>query len=171
MPFANNRRYYVAGFIIAILIIGGIAYAASQAPSNKKVKESETVTITINYNVGIKTVDVIIQNTGQQYTATVTSLPYSFNVTRGSAIDIIVTTTSSYTWNAWTFTPVGIPFSDNPGTFKADNTNYFGAIVVNNEIIMEPNCRHISASPSPTQSPTPNPTETPVSYTQLVVVK
>jgi hypothetical protein len=147
----------VALGIIGIIVVAGLVSTAT--PSTKKAKESETVTITINYNVGIKTVDVIIQNTGQQYTATVTSLPYSFNVTRGSAIDIIVTTTSSYTWNAWTFKPVGIPFSDNPGTFKADNTNYFGSIVVNNQIIMEPNCRHVSASISPTPTPSPTPIE------------
>ena len=164
-------RFYIIVGVIVLCIIIAIAFSASTAPSNKKIKESEVVTITINYNVGIQTVEIINQNTGAVYTATVTSLPYSFNVTRGNAIDITVTTTPSYVWNAWTFTPVGIPYSDNPGTFKADNTNYFGAIVVNNEIIMEPNCRHISASPSPTQSPTPNPTETPVSYTQLVVVK
>lgn len=162
-----KTRFYMIVGIIALCVVIAIAYGAAQTPATKKVKESETVTITINYNVGIQTVDIIIQNTGQHYTATVTSLPFSFNVTRGSAIDIIVTTTSSYVWNAWTFTPVGIPFSDNPGTFKADNTNYFGAIVVNNQIIMEPNCRHLSSTPSPT----PIPTETPVSYTQLVVVK
>jgi len=160
----------VALGIIGIIVVAGLL--VTQTPSSsKKVKESEVVTITINYNVGIQTVEIVNQNTGAIYTATVTSLPYSFNVTRGNAIDVTVTTTPSYVWNAWTFNPVGIPFSDNPGTFKADNTNYFGAIVVNNEIVMEPNCRHISASPSPTQSPTPNPTETPVSYTQLVVVK
>lgn len=154
-----KTRFYLIIAVIIICVIVAIAYTAAQAPSSKKVKESEVVTVTINYNVGIKTVDVIIQNTGQQYTATVTSLPYSFNVTRGSAIDIIVTTTSSYTWNAWTFKPVGIPFSDNPGTFKADNTNYFGSIVVNNQIIMEPNCRHVTASISPTPSPSPTPIE------------
>lgn len=157
--------------IFSVIVVIGLLWGMSSYQPSKKVKESEIVTITINYNVGIQTVEIINQNTGAVYTATVTSLPYSFNVTRGNAIDITVTTTPSYVWNAWTFTPVGIPYSDNPGTFKADNTNYFGAIVVNNEIIMEPNCRHISASPSPTQSPTPNPTETPVSYTQLVVVK
>ena len=166
-----KTRFYIIVGVVALCVILLIAYSAAQAPATKKIKESETVTITILYNVGIQTIEIINQNTGQQYTATVTSLPFSFNVTRGNAIDIIVTTTPSYKWNAWVFDPVGIPYSDNPGTFKADNTNHFGAIVVNNQIIMNPNCRHISASPSPTPAPSPNPTETPVAYTQLIVVK
>lgn len=160
------RFYLIVGGLALIFIII-IAVVAAQAPPKSKVKESETVTITILYNVGIKSIEIINQNTGQHFDATVTSLPFSFNVTRGNAIDVTVTTSPNYNWNAWIFDPVGIPFSDNTGTFKADNTNYFGAIVVNNQIIMRPDCIHITSTPTPT----PIPTETPVSYTQLVVVK
>ncbi len=166
MPFKGSRGPVLIIVIIFFVIIAGIAIASQGPPKSKVTLNSETVTITINYNVGIKTIEITNQNTGQTYTATVTSLPYSFNCTRGNAIDITVTTNPSYKWNAWTFTPVGIPLSDNPATFKADNTNHFGAIINNNQIIMEPNCIHISASPSPTPAPT---NATSVVYNMLVV--
>jgi hypothetical protein len=156
-----KTRFYIFLIlaIIGILIVAGLV--ATSTPSTKKnVKESQTVTVTVLNNIGIDRITIKNMNTGDSIIKTIIDLPCQFNCTRGDYLRVSVTTVEGFEWNAWQFYPVGTFDDSNPTTFTAD-----GNIVVNNQIILDPQCIILEISPTntpvPTISPSPTPVETP----------
>jgi hypothetical protein len=140
---------FVIGFaFIAIIII----VIAAQQPSTANRKLSQTVSVTVLNNIGVDQIEIRNLNTGKTFIATLLSLPLQFNVTRGDYLQFRVITHEGYRWNAWWFSPIDVYNNDNPAIISAS-----GTIVVNNEILMLPNCLIISQT-----NPTPTPTEVPL---------
>lgn len=156
--FQLTKKTFLIIALIGLLILGFIWLGVTQQSPTRK-NAAGTVTVSILNGIGIQDIYVLNQNTMQHYYATRITLPYSFNCTEGDALQITVSTTSGYAWNAWTFYPMGITMSDNTADFIAGSTNYFGDIVYHDRIIMVPNCR---ALPQPQPTLFINPTPTPV---------
>jgi len=162
MPFTNNRIYYVIGVIILVVIFGAIiAGALSNNTANpKKGSNTDQISVTINYGVGIQEIDVTNQNTGELYQATLTSFPLHFNCTEGANLDIKIVTKPGYYWNAMWFSPMDIWCKgiDNELTVIAGDGNYFGNVISGGEILMTPKCNQSPPTPTPITTPTPTPT-------------
>ena len=144
--------------IFSVIVVIGLLWGMSSYQPSKKVKESETVTITINSNIGIDRVTITNLNTGQSIVKTIIDLPFSFNVTRGDYLRIAETTQTGFQWNAWEFSPMGRFDQHNPLTFEAN-----GDICINNQISMTPKCIILEISPTATPTPSPSPSPEPTS--------
>ena len=158
------RGYIILGLIfLAVIVVIAVLASSSSPPANSTPNPtappytppvSQTVTVTVQNNIGIQQIEIQNLNTGKTYIATIISLPLSFNCTRGDYLKISVTTDDGYKWNAWWFSPMGIWNNDNPAIICAD-----GKVVNVNTIIMVPNT--LILNPTPTPEPTPSPTENP----------
>jgi len=157
--FQFTAKTWVIVIIVAALIVCGIGYALSQQPSTKtKIKESETITVTVKNNIGIEQIEVVNLNTGKHFIFSLTTTQRQFNCTRGDYLQYRVIVADGFEWNGWWFNPMDIFDDDNPAIIAADDTNAFGNIVSNNEIVMVPNCLILPATPSPSPSPAPTST-------------
>lgn len=150
-----KTRFYLIIAVIAIGVFALIAYSASTMPSTKKVKESETVTITILDSIAVDRVTITNRDTGKSIVKTYIDLPYDFNVSRADTVKISTTMQPGYQYDAIEFKQVGTFDHKNPAQFIAD-----GDICVDNKIKI--NIAFIDLEISPTSSPTPTPSPTPV---------
>lgn len=153
MPFEGNRIFIIiiVAFLAVIAVIAVIASTsappASSAPNpTMPPVASDTVEITVENSIGVKAVVIYNQNTGQSYTASVINLPYAFNCTYNDYIRFTVTVQDGYRWNAWTFSPMGIPVSVNPAVIRATEDNIYGNLMVDNKIVMTPNCMPLDSN-------------------------
>jgi hypothetical protein len=109
LPFKGNRILifaFLAIFIVVIIIVA----SASSTPSKPHIKGLEVCTV--QAEIGVASIKISNQNTGNSIIKTGADLPYSFNFTVGDTLKFQVTTLAEYTFNAWVF---------NTGTF--DNHN------------------------------------------------
>jgi hypothetical protein len=162
MPFTNNRRYYVFGFIGFIIVASLIGWGALNAPNpSAKIKESQTITVTIEKNVGIDLITYEnLDNPGEIKTLSIIDLPYSFNCSRGDTLSFNFTARSGYTTNTLDFSPTGRSSHDNPLFIDSSDPLY----CYNNRIDVTPTFISMRVSPtsSPIPTPTPHPTPTPI---------
>lgn len=132
--------------IVAVLASSGTPPAQSNPdPTPTPYMPTETVEITIENNIGVKSITIYNQNTGQSYVASVIDLPYSFNCTRNDYIRFTVVVQDGYRWNAWTFKPMGIPVSVNPAVIRASENNIYGNLMIDGRIVMTPNCQPLDS--------------------------
>ena len=144
--------------IFSVIVVIGLLWGMSSYQPSKKVKESETITITVKNNIGIEQIEVVNLNTGKHFIFSLTTTQRQFNCTRGDYLQYRVIVADGFEWNGWWFNPMDIFDDDNPAIIAADDTNAFGNIVSNNEIVMVPNCLILPATPSPSPSPAPTST-------------
>jgi hypothetical protein len=107
MGFKGNRIFVII-FAIVIIVIVGIALASNSGSGTSKTIKGMT-TVTINAEVGIDQIRLVVLNTGATIKLTQFDLPYSFNCSTGNTIQLYATTTSNYVFNTWRF---------NDGTFS-----------------------------------------------------
>jgi hypothetical protein len=158
MGFKGSRGPLVIIVIIALVVIAGLA-VASQGPPKSKVKESDTITVTIQKHVGIDTVTYEnIDNPGEIKVLTIIDLPYSFNCTRGDTLIFTETTRSGYNWNTWDFSPMTRSIHDNPLQIDSSDPLY----CEDNRIIVLPSCSYQRVMATPTPSPSPFITASPI---------
>jgi hypothetical protein len=154
-----KTRFYIIVGIIIVCVVAAIAFSASTAPSTKKVKDSDTITVTILNNIGIDRIVIMNQNTRDKITLTIIDLPYQFNCTRGQRISATITSTDGFQWNTMKFNGIGT-FDDGVTkngvsvvSFVAD-----GDLVHDNQIVLNPCFTDLEVSPTVSPSPSPSPT-------------
>jgi hypothetical protein len=151
-----TKKTYIIFIIIGVLAIAGVVGYLSMQPSTaKKVKDSETVTITILDSIAVDRVTITNRDTGKSIVKTYIDLPYAFNVSRGDTVKISTTMQYGYQYDAIEFKQVGTFDHKNPAQFVAD-----GKICLDNKIVL--NIAFIDLEISPTFSPSPTPSPTPV---------
>jgi hypothetical protein len=140
--------------------------------NNTKTKLSQTITVTIEKNVGIDLITYEnLDNPGEIKTLSIIDLPFSFNCSRSDTLSFNYTARSGYVCNSLDFSPTGRSNKDNPLIIDSSDPLY----CYNNKINVTPTFISLrvspTQSPNPTATPSPSPTVSPVSYTQLIVVK
>jgi hypothetical protein len=145
MPFQGNRIIVIV-IIIALAIIIGAALASQSAHTPVGKASGDSISVSVQNNIGVKEIEIQNMNTGKTYIFTLLSLPNSFNCTEGDYLQVRVSTHEGYRWNGWWFSPMDTWNNDNPAIICAS-----GDIVSHGAIIMRPNCILIQ-QPSPTSA-------------------
>lgn len=154
-----KTRFYLIVLGLFFLVLIALAAASSSPP--KKVTPDPTttpfvpgttITVTIESNVGVKTLYVTNLNTGKTYTASLISLPLTFTCTRGDYLQLRTVVNEGYHWNAWWFNPMLKFSNDNPAIICADTNNPFGNIMDGNAINIRPDTIFPQASGNSTIS-------------------
>lgn len=116
MPFKSTPGLFIVGFLIFIAVIAGIAFAVSSGGS-RTTSPAGMVVVTVRGDVGVDAVKILNLNTGNSIIKTSLNLPFSFNVTKDSSLQFVVTTKTGFEFNAWTF-QTGTFDNHNPLTVK-----------------------------------------------------
>lgn len=126
-------RFYFILIIVGVLLVGGIAAAASNASNAaKKLNATPTpaptvaetpgpppiITYTVNSAIGVQSITVTNQNRGSTLTLTAADLPKSLNCPNGDTLTFKVIPAVGYRFNAWMFGDSQFD-SHNPYTIKA----------------------------------------------------
>lgn len=102
MPFKLTPGLIVVAAIIFFVFIGAI-YAATSGGGNKPSSPAGMVVVTIRGDVGVDAVTILNMNTGNSIVKPSLTLPFSFNITKDSNIQLLVTAKAGFSFNAWTF--------------------------------------------------------------------
>jgi hypothetical protein len=162
--FQFTAKTWAIFIVIGIVVVAGVAYYFSQQPSTTtaKTKLSETITVTIQKNVGIDLITYEnLDNPGEIKTLSIIDLPYMFNCSRGDTLSFNYTARSGYITNTLDFSPTGRSSHDNPLFIDSSDPLY----CYNNKIDVTPTFISLRVTatntPTPTTSPTPSPSPTP----------
>lgn len=147
MPFQGSRGPLFIGLIIIVVIIAGVAVAAS-LNTPRKTNIPGTVVMTVKGETGISLIEITNQNTDQTILLEKADLPYNFNCTAGDELTIKVSTLSNYYFNCWRFN------TNVYGSFDHHNPLYLNVAA---PVTMTATVIYIAPSPTATSTPTPAP--------------
>jgi len=125
MPFKLTPGLIVVALIGIIAFVGIIA-AVTSSGGPRTTSPAGMVVVTVRGDIGVESVVITNLNTGNSIVKTSLTLPYSFNVTKDSSIQFILTTKTGFMFNAWTF-QTGTFDNHNPLTIKVTSATTVSA--------------------------------------------
>ena len=108
-------RFFLIILILALLIIVGLAYAATRGGNPQKSPEGGLCQVTLTSQMGLQYIRVTNKSTGSSWIVMPSQLPYTFNCAVSETLSFNATAQPDYQFNIW-LPKSNVPSSNNPVT-------------------------------------------------------